>query len=127
MAIVWPVRKLQASDIRKMIRLRSSSIWPNRRIGIWLGSVAPADVSGIGFSFSQAPSVGNGPGATAFSLMPKGPHSTASDMVIAWIAVLAMAEGVTKAEPVKTQVTRLLTTEPLIPSLIQRLPMARVT
>ena len=42
-------------------------------------------------------------------------------------AVLAMADGNTKAEPVHTHVTRLLTIEPLIPSAIQRLPTASVT
>ena len=42
-------------------------------------------------------------------------------------AVFAMAEGTTKAEPVQTQVTRLLTTEPLRPPAIQRLPAASVT
>src|SRR3546814_20348557 len=48
-------------------------------------------------------------------------------MVIAWSAVFAIAEGTTKAEPVQTQVTRLLTTAPLMPSSIQRLPSASVT
>src|SRR3546814_2863011 len=59
--------------------------------------------------------------------MPEGPHSTASDIVIAWSAVFAIAEGTTKAEPVHAQVTRLLTTAPLMPSSIQRLPSASVT
>ena len=45
---------------------------------------------------------------------------------MAWIAVLAIAEGTTKAEPVHTQVTRLETTEPGIPSRIQRLPQDSV-
>src|SRR5271154_6768462 len=48
-------------------------------------------------------------------------------MVIACSAVLAIADGTTKADPVQTQVTRLLTTEPLRPPAIQRLPVARVT
>ncbi len=48
-------------------------------------------------------------------------------MVIAWSAVLAIAEGTTKAEPVQTQVTRLLTTDPFRPPAIQRFPAASVT
>jgi hypothetical protein len=42
-------------------------------------------------------------------------------------AVFAMAEGTTKADPVQTQVTRLLTTEPLSPPEIQRFPAESVT
>src|ERR1700761_7271765 len=47
-------------------------------------------------------------------------------MVIACSAVLAIADGTTKADPVQIQVTRLLTTEPLCPPAIQRLPAASV-
>jgi hypothetical protein len=42
-------------------------------------------------------------------------------------AVLAIADGTTKADPVQIQVTRLLTTEPLRPPAIQRLPADSVT
>ena len=38
-----------------------------------------------------------------------------------------MAEGTTYGDPVCTQVTRMLTTEPLWPPAIQRLPTACVT
>ena len=48
-------------------------------------------------------------------------------MVIACNAVFAIAEGTTNAEPVQTQVTRLLTTDPFSPPAIQRLPAAKVT
>src|SRR6516165_3095024 len=48
-------------------------------------------------------------------------------MVMAWSAVFAIADGTTKADPVQTQVTRLLTTDPLIPPAIQRLPADKVT
>ena len=40
---------------------------------------------------------------------------------------LDIAEGTTYGEPVCTQVTRMLTTEPLCPPAIQRLPTAWVT
>ena len=42
------------------------------------------------------------------------------------MAVLPIAEGTTKAEPVHTQVVRLETTEPAMPSRIQRLPTESV-
>ena len=38
-----------------------------------------------------------------------------------------IAEGTTYGEPVCTQVTRIETTEPLLPPAIQRLPTACVT
>ena len=39
-----------------------------------------------------------------FNLILCGPHSTASDLVIAFIPDLDIAEGTTKGEPVQTQV-----------------------
>ena len=50
---------------------------------------------GIGASFSHALSVGKGPGATALTRMLCLPHSTASDIVIACTAVLAIVDGST--------------------------------
>ena len=43
----------------------------------------------------QAPSVGNGPGATALNRMPRPPHSTASERVIATTPAFAIADGTT--------------------------------
>ena len=57
--------------------------------------------------------------------MPYWPHSTASDMVIACTAALAIAEGTTKAEPVQIHVVS-VDNAPGRPSAIQRLPAAWV-
>ncbi len=81
---------------------------------------------GIGASFSHALSVGKGPGATALTRMLWRPHSTASDIVIACTAVLAITDGSTYGEPVQTHVTSMLTTEPGSPCAIQRRPQASV-
>src|ERR1700686_5801111 len=67
-----------------------------------------------------------GPGASAFTLMPYLPHSTASDIVIACTASFAMADGTTKADPVHTHVVRLDNTGPGRPAAIHRLPTATV-
>src|ERR1700737_3216615 len=67
-----------------------------------------------------------GPGARAFTLMPYFPHSTASDIVIACTAALAMADGTTKADPLHTHVVRFDSTVPGRPAAIQRLPTATV-
>ena len=52
-------------------------------------------------------------------------HSTASDIVIACTAVLAIVDGSTYAEPVHTHVTSMLTTDPGNLA-IQRRPHASV-
>ena len=75
---------------------------------------------------SPSPHENEPPGATALTRMLCLPHSTASDIVIAWTAVLAMTDGSTYAEPVQTQVTSMLTTEPGKPCAIQRRPHASV-
>src|SRR6202022_606798 len=67
-----------------------------------------------------------GPGASAFTLIPYLPHSTASDIVIACTAAFAMADGTTKAAPVHTHVVRFDNTAPGRPAAIQRLPTATV-
>src|ERR1700722_8932163 len=110
-----------------MMRFCNSFISPYRRIGTVSELVALDLASGIGLSFSHAPSVGNGPGAVALRRMPYGPQSTASDIVIACNAVFAIAERTTNAEPDQTQVTRFLTTAPFRPPAIQGLPAAKVT
>src|SRR6201997_771218 len=67
-----------------------------------------------------------GPGASAFTLMPYRPHSTASDIVIACTAALAMADGTTNADPLHTHVVRFDSTVPGRPAAIHRLPTAIV-
>ena len=56
-------------------------------------------ISDPGISRLNAPSVGKGPGATAFNRMPYVAHSTASDRVRASTPALATADGRTNAEP----------------------------
>src|SRR6185437_16088221 len=79
-----------------------------------------------GRSWPEAPSVGNAPGAIATRRTPLGPHSTARLLVIARIADFAIAEGTVKARPVMVEVERMLSTTPLCPPSIQRLPAASV-
>src|SRR3954463_5725030 len=62
----------------------------------------------------------------AFRRMPYGPHSTASDMVMACTAALAIADGTTNADPVHTQDVSVEMTEPGRPPAIQRRPAACV-
>src|ERR1700676_4243094 len=109
-----------------MGRFASSSMVPERPSGIWSAWVAPVELLSVGLSISHAYSVGMGPGASAFTLMPYRPHSTASDIVIACTAALAMAEGTTNADPVHTHVVRFDSTAPGTPAAIQRLPTATV-
>ena len=73
------------------------------------------------------PSVGISPGAMALRRMPWRPHSCASDMVIAWIAALLIAEGTTNGPPLRTHVTAIETTLPFCLAAIQRFPTAWVT
>src|ERR1700727_3446780 len=58
--------------------------------------------------------------------MPLGPHSTARLLVIARIAYFVIAEGTVKARPVMVEVDRMLSTTPLCPPSIQRLPAPSV-
>src|SRR5258708_41650 len=109
-----------------MVRFASSSMVPERPSGIWSSWVAPTELLSVGLSISHAYSVGIGPGASAFTLMPYRPHSTASDIVIACTAALAMADGTTNADPLHTQVVRFESTAPGRPAAIHRLPTATV-
>src|ERR1700689_5812068 len=95
-------------------------------MGIWSACVAPAELFLVGLSICQAYSVGIGPGAMALSRIPYRAHSTASDMVIACTAAFPIADGVTNAEPVHTQVVSVERTVPGRPAAIQRLPAAWV-
>src|SRR6202171_163208 len=99
---------------------------PGRPSGIWSVWVAPTELLSVGLSISHAYSVGMRPGASAFTLIPYRPHSTASDIVIACTAAFAMADGTTKADPVHTHVVRFDNTAPGRPAAIQRLPTATV-
>ena len=81
----------------------------------------------FGLNLAHAPSVGNGPGAIAFTLIPLGPHSTARDFVIVWRADFDIAEGTTKGEPVQTHVASIEIIEPLIFCSNHFLPTALVT
>jgi hypothetical protein len=92
-----PLMYAEASDIRKEARSASSRSSPGRRSGI--RSIAASSSDGSGSSRSHAPFVGNGPGAIALQVMPRGPHSTASERVIASTPAFAAADGTTYAEP----------------------------
>src|SRR5262245_41924329 len=122
--MVSPDSHSQPSAIRKVARFCSSDICPMRRIGL---TFVDSPKSPPGRSRFVAPSVGNGPGAIAFSRMLCLPHSTASDLVMMCRPAFDIAEGTTYGDPVQTQVTRIETTEPLWLPAIQRLPTACVT
>src|SRR3954447_20121030 len=97
---------------------------PTRRRGTLASCGSTWDPDG--YSRSQAPGVGNSPGATAFRRMPFGPHSTARLRVIATIPALAAAEGAVKADPVNEGVVATLRTVPGRPAWIHRFPHATV-
>ncbi len=118
-----PVMKGAASETRKAARLVSSSCSPKRRSG--MRAFASASTSGVGISADQAPSVGKGPGAMAFTRIPYVAHSTASERVIASTPAFPAADGTTKAEPVQAYVVTMLSTLPARRSII-RFPAASV-
>src|SRR6185312_14529553 len=127
MAMAWPVRYSQPSAIRNTARLASSTISPLRPIGIR----PPTSESSLlppawGLRRSHAPLGGNGPGAMAFSRMPFGPHSVASDLIMMLTPALAMAEGTVNGPPFQIQVVRIEITLAFCPAAIQRLPQAKV-
>ena len=103
LAIVSPLSQLQPSDSRNVARFCNSAIVPTRPCGFISRVRAPG--SSPGERRLLIPSVGISPGAMALRRMPWRPHSVASDMVIAWIAALLMAEGVTNGPPLRVQVT----------------------
>src|SRR5215211_3392623 len=106
-----PVMYGAASLTRKAARLANSSWLPKRRIGIRDNDSFSS--SGVGSSRDHAPSVGNGPGAIAFTRMPYAAHSTASDRVIASTPAFEAAEGTTNADPVHAYVVMMLRNTPV--------------
>src|SRR2546427_60645 len=122
MAMVCPVRYSAWRLMRKTARLASSGMRPLRPMGLSARTCSPP----CGFSRALMPSVGNRPGAMALKRMPRLPHSTASDCVMACTPDLAMAEGTVKAEPFQTQVVRMDSTLALRPSASQRRPHSSV-
>ena len=73
----------------------------------------------------NAPSVGNGPGATAFSRIPYAAHSTASERVMATTPALAAADGSTNAEPVSAYVVATERTSPFCLRLMTSISASR--
>src|SRR5450432_4821743 len=109
--------------MRKLARSASSLCLPTRPSG-FLEDQPSSRPSGR--SWPDAPAVGNAPGAIATVRMPFGPHSTARLLVIARTADFAIAEGTVKGRPVMVEVERMLSTTPLWPPSIQRLPALSV-
>src|SRR4029078_6513752 len=101
------------------------SMVPTRPIGFIAFVRAPA--SSPGLMRLLMPSVGISPGAMVLRRMPYLPHSPASDIVMAWIADLLIADGTTQGEPLRTQCTVMDTTLPGSLAAIQRRPTACVT
>ena len=93
MAMVSPLIQSQPPEIRNTARFCNSSMVPTRPIGFCARVCAPA--SSPGLMRLLMPSVGISPGAMVLRRMPYLPHSTASDMVMAWIADLLIADGTT--------------------------------
>src|SRR5262249_48020751 len=85
------------SLMRKTAKLVSSWCLPKRFMGFALRVCSSNSLEGM--SRDQAPSVGNGPGAMAFSRMLYLAHSTAREVVIASTPALAQEDGTTKPEP----------------------------
>ncbi|KEH08237.1 hypothetical protein GY14_21435 [Delftia tsuruhatensis] len=127
--MVWPLSQVLPGARMKAAMLPMSSPVPRRRVGLSRRrrSAESSLPSILGRRRWLAPWVGITPGAIALNRMRLGPHSTASDLVMASSPALDMAEGTTKGEPVSTQVTTMDSTEPGSPSAIQRRPTAWVT
>src|SRR5512135_576724 len=126
-AIVWPVKYSQPSAIRNVARFASSYISPLRVMPPVCPRACPPPPAAAGLSRSQAPLVGNGPGAIAFSRMPCWPHSVASDLVMMLRPAFDIAEGTVNGPPFQIQVVRIDITLALLPPSIQRLPQDNVT
>src|SRR6478736_2563739 len=92
MAIVSPLIQSQPPEIKNTARFCNSSMVATRPIGFIARVRAPA--SSPGLMRLLMPSVGISPGAMVLRRIPYLPHSTASDMVMAWIADLLIADGV---------------------------------
>src|SRR5436309_1576086 len=107
---------------RYAARFANSSGLPNRFIG-W-AALSRAAYSGDGISRDHAPSVGNGPGAIAFTRTPNRAHSIASDRVIASTPAFAHADGTTNPDPLSAYVVTILRTVPRCPCAIQRRAVA---
>ena len=94
MKMLCPVSQSQTPGaIRKVDRFCSSLIRPARAIGLFFLLRAPG--SSPGLSRLLIPSVGISPGPTALRRMPWRAHSMASDLVIASMPALLIADGTT--------------------------------
>src|SRR6185503_9698504 len=102
-----PVTYAAPSDIKYTAASAISRGVPNRLSGTRLRAISSKEGSGI--SRENAPSVGTGPGAIAFTRTPYAAHSTASERVIANTPALAHADGSTNAEPVHAYVVTMFT------------------
>src|SRR5260370_41742580 len=89
---ISPVTKAEASLARKIADPTSSTVFPNRPIGVRISSSLPRSLSSSSFWFSA---VRKTPGAIAFTVTPCELHSTASDFVSAPTAALLAAYAVT--------------------------------
>ena len=69
------------------------------KVFVFLGSTN--GLNGFGNNLSQAPFVGNGPGAIALILILYLAHSAANDLVKAKTPPFAAADGATYPEPVQ--------------------------
>src|SRR5258708_26019936 len=103
MAMVSPLIQSQPPEIRNTARFCNSSMVPTRPIGFIALVRAPA--SSPALRRLLMPSVGISPGAIVLRRIPYLPHSTASDMGIAWIAGFLIAEGTAYGDPLRTQCT----------------------
>src|SRR6185503_20256105 len=77
-ARTWPVTKLAASEARYTAAPASSSARPKRRRGVRASSSLPRGVPSMSW---RVRAVGTTPGAMALTFTPRGPHSTARDLV----------------------------------------------
>src|SRR5690606_26692175 len=93
--LIYPAK----SETRNAARLASSWCSPTRLSGTLLLK-SNFCASSPGNSLSQAPLVGNGPGAMALFRITYLPHSAANDLVQLTTPPLATAEGTTYPEPV---------------------------
>src|SRR5438034_11552578 len=78
-----------------------------------------------GNNLDHAPSVGNGPGAIAFTRIFFLPHSAARERVSASTPPFAEADGTTYADPVNAYVVTMFSITPAILFSIQYFPRAR--
>src|SRR6266496_1123964 len=116
-ASTCPVTKLAASEARNTAAPTNSSRLPKRRMGVRTRNSLPRGVPSKSARFR---SVGNTPGAIAFTHTLCGAHSTASVFVSETTAALLAAYAATSKKPRPDDTDAIFTMRPCLRSIILR-------